>query len=176
MNDEMLDDELSQMYEEESKGRKVLDSNTLHKPIKHLRVRKPVTMNPGDTVSDAVDLMRKKEIGCVLVTEKERLCGIFTERDVLKKVTGAKNYSSLKLRDVMTPRVESFQSDDSIAFVLNAMHIGGYRHVPVVDQDGVPIAVISVKDIIAFILEHFAEDVLNLPPSPMRKTEQREGA
>lgn len=176
MNDEMLDDELSQMYEEESRGKKTLDSSTLHLPIKHLRVRKPLTMSPGDTVADAVDLMRKKNIGCILLTEKKKLCGIFTERDVLLKVTGAKNYGSLKLSDIMTPTVEAFQTEDSIAFVLNAMHVGGYRHVPVVDHDGIPIAIISVRDIIAFILEHFAEDVLNLPPSPMRKTEQREGA
>lgn len=176
MNDEMLDDELSQMYEEESKVRKVLDSITLQKPIKHLRAKKPVAMGPTDTVADAVELMRKRNIGCIVVTEKGKLCGIFTERDVLMKVAGAKNYSSLRISDVMTPKVEAFQADDSIAFVLNAMHVGGYRHVPVVERDGSPIGIISVKDIIAFILDHFAEDVLNLPPSPMRKTEQREGA
>ena len=176
MSDEMLDDELSQMYEEETKGKKAFDSSTLHLPIKHLRVRKPLTMSPGNSVAEAVEQMRKNTIGCILVTEKNKLSGIFTERDVLLKVTGAKNYSSLKLSDVMTRTVETFQSEDSLAFVLNAMHVGGYRHIPVVDHDGVPIAVISIRDIVAFILEHFAEDVLNLPPSPIRKTDQREGA
>ncbi len=92
------------------------------------------------------------------------------------KVAGRKEYSVLKLSDVMTSPVEAFQPDDSIAFVLNAMHVGGYRHVPVIDEENRPIAVISVKDIIAFILDHFAEDVLNLPPSPVRHTSQREGA
>ncbi|HEY6952213.1 MAG TPA: CBS domain-containing protein [Bacteroidota bacterium] len=176
MNEEMLDDELSQMYEEEARSRKILDSTTLHKPIKYLRVRKPFTMNPADTVAAAVDLMRKKKIGCILVLEKEKLSGIFTERDVLMKAAGNKNYDTLRLSEVMTKNVDAFQADDSIAFVLNAMHVGGYRHVPVVDEHGKPVAVISVKDIIAFILEHFAEDVLNLPPSPIRSTEQREGA
>ncbi len=172
----MLEDELSQMYEEDAKTRKVLDSTTLHKPLKFLRVKKPVTMAPSNTVAEAVELMRKKNIGCVLVAERGRVAGIFTERDVLMKATGAKDYDRLTLADVMTSRVESFQPDDSIAFVLNAMHVGGYRHVPVVDEEGKPVAVISVKDIIAFILEHFAEDVLNLPPSPIRSTSQREGA
>ncbi len=176
MNDEMLEDELSQMYEEDARTKKVLDSTTLHKPLKYLRVKKPLSLAPTDAVSEAVALMKAKNIGCVLVTEHERLVGIFTERDVLTKITGVKNYEYLTLRDVMTSRVEAFQPDDSLAFVLNAMHIGGYRHVPVVDGDGKPVAVISVKDIIAFILEHFAEDVLNLPPSPVRRTSQREGA
>jgi CBS domain-containing protein len=176
MNDEMLDDELSQMYEEEGKTKKVLDARTLHKPIKHLRVKKPITLTPHNTVGEAVQLMQKKNIGCILITEKEKLAGIFTERDVLLKVAGKKDSEKLKLGDVMTRKVDGFQEEDSIAYVLNAMHVGGYRHVPVVDERGTPIAVISVKDIIGFILEHFAEDVLNLPPSPMRKTEQREGA
>ena len=176
MNDEMLDDELSQMYEEELKGRKTLDSGTLHKPIKHLRARKPVTLSPQDTVADAIELMRKKKIGCVLITKEEKLLGIFTERDVLMKVAGTDNEGRLTLADVMTTRVDAFQPDDSIAFVLNAMHVGGYRHIPVIDEAGKPVGVLSVKDIIGFILEHFAEDVLNLPPAPLRKTETREGA
>ncbi len=176
MNEEMLDDEMSQMYEEEQKSKKVLDATTLHKPLKYLRVKKPYTLAPHTTVAEAVELMRKKKIGCILVTDRNSLKGIFTERDVLMKVAGMKEYAALKLADVMTPNVEAFQQDDSIAFVLNAMHVGGYRHVPVVDEKGLPIAVISVRDIIAFIHEHFAEDVLNLPPAPIRTTSQREGA
>ncbi len=176
MNDEMLEDELSQMYEEGARTKKTLDSTTLHSPLKTLRVRKPVTMPPQTSVADAVDLMKRKNIGCVLVTDQGRVAGIFTERDVLNKVVGTKNADRLLLAEVMTRNVESFQPDDSVAFVLNAMHVGGYRHVPVVDEDGTPLAVISVKDIMAFILEHFAEDVLNLPPSPVRRTTQREGA
>ncbi len=76
----------------------------------------------------------------------------------------------------MTPKVEGLQADDSIAFVLNTMHVGGYRHVPITDDRGVPVAVVSVKDIVGFIIEHFQEDVVNLPPRPMRTTNEREGA
>lgn len=176
MNNEALDDELSQMYEEEDRGRKILDSGTLRLPIKHLKVRKPLTMGPDDAVLAAVDTMQKKNIGCVLITEKGKLTGIFTERDVLLKVVGNDRAAKWKLADVMTRKVEAFQPDDSIAYILNAMHVGGFRHVPVVDEHGTPLAVISIRDVIGFILEHFAEDVLNLPPSPIRTTAQREGA
>jgi CBS domain-containing protein len=176
MSNEMLDDEMSQMYEDGTKTRKTLDSTTLHKPIKYLRVKKPRTLLPGNTVAEAVELMKSKNIGCVLITEQEKLVGIFTERDILTKVMGKKNHDQIKIADVMTRRVDAFQQEDSLAYVLNAMHVGGYRHVPVVDEHGKPMAVISVKDIIAFILEHFAEDVLNLPSAPIRKTHQREGA
>ncbi|MEX1137862.1 MAG: CBS domain-containing protein [Bacteroidota bacterium] len=173
MND--LDEEFSQMYEE-LENRKVLDSSTFRQPIKRLKVRKPVTLSPGQSIAETLDVMKQKRIGCVVVTEKEKLVGILTERDILLKVAGVSGAEKKKVREIMTPDPEVFEPDDSIAFVLNAMHVGGYRHIPVVDEGGKPLAVISVKDIVGFILDHFAEDVLNLPPKPMRTTDQREGA
>ena len=175
MDNEYVDEELSQMYEDLG-SRKVLDSAAFRSPIKHLRVLKPVTLSPSQSVAEAVELMKKNRFGCVVITEKEKLVGILTERDVLMKVAGVKGAESKKLKDIMTADPEVFQPDDSIAYVLNAMHVGGYRHVPVVDEQQKPLAVISVKDIVGFILDHFAEDVLNLPPKPMRTTDQREGA
>lgn len=173
MND--ADEEFSQMYEE-LEHRKVLDSSTFRQPIKRLKVRRPVTLSPGQSVAEALDIMRQKRFGCVVMTEKDKLVGILTERDILLKVAGISGAEKKKVREIMTPDPEVFEPDDSIAFVLNAMHVGGYRHIPVVDERGKPLAVISVKDIVGFILDHFAEDVLNLPPKPMRKTDQREGA
>lgn len=175
MDSEYVDEELSQMYEEPG-PQKVLESATFRAPIKHLRVTKPVCLSPDQTVAEAIDLMRKNRFGCVVVTHNEKLVGILTERDVLTKVAGVKGADTRKLKDVMTHDPEVVQPDDSIAYVLNAMHVGGYRHVPVVNDEQEPLAVVSVKDIIGFILEHFPEDILNLPPKPIRTTDQREGA
>ncbi len=175
MNEENLDDELSIMYTEGSQA-KALDSSTFKKPIRNIRVKRPLTLSPDKTVAEAVEMMQKNRVGCLVVVEKEKMVGIFTERDVLLKVVGKKGVEDMKLREVMTPKVEGFEPDDSVAHVLNAMHVGGYRHVPVVDEKGKPVAVISIKDIVGFLIEHFSEDILNLPPAPMRKTEQREGA
>lgn len=171
-----VDDELSQMYEEEERAVRVLDSSTFRKPIKHLRVRKPLKVPKNTTILDAVRLMNEKGLGCVLVTDQEKLLGIFTERDVLKKVVGQLDPARATVGEAMTPNPECFEPEDSIAFVLNAMHVGGYRHVPIVDQENKPVAVVSIKDIVAYILDNFPEDILNLPPEPIRKTEQREGA
>ena len=175
MEDEMLDEEFSIMFQE-SERVKVLDSTTFMQPIKHLKVRKPLTLALGRTVSDAIDLMQKKEVGCILLTKESKLAGILTERDIITKVLGKrKDFTSMKVEDIMTPNPESFQPEDKIAFVMNAMDVGGYRHVPVVDDQNRPLAVVSVKDIIGFIAEHFSEEVLNLPPKPMRRTEQQDG-
>ncbi len=176
MSDENLDEEFSQMCEETFKGKKTLDPSTFQMPIMNIRLRKPITVFPDQSVAEAITLMQQKELGCVLVTEKDRLVGIFTKRDVLMRIVGKRDPNGVRVREVMTRNPEAFQPDDSIAFIPNAMHVGGYRHVPVTDEQGRPLAVASVKDLVGFILDNFPEDVLNLPPTPIRKTEQREGA
>jgi len=138
--------------------------------------RETVVVDPLLSIADAARRMAERNIGAVGVVDGDRLVGIFSERDVLTRVFGKKDSDKLQVKDVMTPKPEAFQPEDSIAYVLNAMSVGGYRHIPVVDDKGRPLAVLSVKDIISFIIEHFPEEVLNLPPEPMRKTEQREGA
>ena len=74
------------------------------------------------------------------------------------------------------PKLSSSEAA-SIAWVLNKMAIGGFRHVPAVDDDHRPSFVISVRDIVEFLVDFFPDDVLNLPPDfgPPRST-RREGA
>jgi CBS domain-containing protein len=176
MDDEILDEEFSIMYQE-SERVKVLDSNTFLQPIKHLKVRKPCVLAVGRPVTEALELMQKKEVACILVTKESKLIGILTERDILTKAIGkGKDLSNMRVEDIMTPDPESFEPDDSVAFVINAMDLGGFRHIPVVDEQNHPLAVVSVKDVIGFIAEHFSQEVLNLPPRPVRKTQEREGA
>jgi len=61
--------------------------------------------------------------------------------------------------------------------VLNKMAVGGFRHVPVVDADGRPVFVVSVRDVVEFLVDFFPNDVLNLPPEyGPPKSSKREGA
>lgn len=175
MEDDILDEELSIMYQEPGR-QKVLDSSTFIKPIKNLKVRKPLTLHSGKTVQDALKLLQSKHTTCLLITQGEALIGILTERDIITKVLPfGKPLAAFSVDDIMTRSPASFQPDDSVAFVLNAMHIGGYRHVPVVDEHNRPLAIVSVRDIISFIVEHFSEEILNLPPRPVRGTSRQDG-
>jgi len=175
MDEEILDEEWSIMYQE-SEHVKVLDSNTFNKPVKNIKVRKPLVLNVGKTVKDAVGLMQQKRLGCVLVVKEGKLAGILTERDILMKSVGSgKDIAKVKVEEIMTPDPEAFQPEDSVAFVLNAMSSGGYRHVPIVDERDRPLAVVSVKDVVKFLVEHFPQEVLNLPPRPIRRTDQIDG-
>jgi CBS domain-containing protein len=175
MDDNILDEEFSIMYQESDRT-KVLDAKTFLKPIKNLKVRKPLTLDIGKTVQDALDFLIANHTSCLLITREEVLVGIVTERDIITKaLPSGKPFTSFPIDEIMTRNPECFQPDDSVAFVLNAMHIGGYRHIPVVDDRNRPLAIVSVRDIISFIVEHFSEAILNLPPKPMRGTRTQDG-
>jgi CBS domain-containing protein len=109
--------------------------------------------------------MNDARVGCVLVTQGDRLVGILTERDVLKKVVGKFELDNLVER-FMTKNPETVRMDDGIAYALHKMHIGGYRHIPVIDNEGRPVGVISVRDLLKFIVSLFPAAVLNVPPEP----------
>ncbi|MGH2575518.1 MAG: CBS domain-containing protein, partial [Ignavibacteria bacterium] len=70
---------------------------------------------------------------------------------------------------------ETLNYSDSIANALNLMSIGGYRHIPIVDNENRPAGVISIKDIVNFIVDHFHDEILNLPPK-VKHPSSREGA
>ena len=66
----------------------------------------------------------------------------------------------------MTPSPETLRPKDSVAYALNKMSVGRIRHVPLVDDDGRPAGMISVRDIVDFLVEVFPEEILNLPSEP----------
>lgn len=134
-------------------------------PIRGLEPHDPICVHPGTPLRDATTAMNNARIGCVLVTEGDRLIGILTERDILKKVVGQLDLDS-PVERIMTPNPETVGMDDGIAYVLNKMHIGGYRHIPVLDRQGRPVGVVSMRDFVKFIVSLFPTEVLNVPPEP----------
>src|SRR5207237_10246007 len=94
--------------------------------------------------------------------------GIFTERDVLRRVVFRENNRSWTVASVMTRDPQTLPPTASIAFALNKMSVDGYRHIPIVDDDGRAVGVVSIKDIVNFVVDFFTESVLNLPFDPDR--------
>ena len=85
------------------------------------------------------------------------------------------DYNEEIVDDYMTHSPESLRGRDSIAFALNRMTEGGFRHVPVMDDEGKPVAIVGVLDIVRHLAEFFSADVLNLPPTPLREQKSAEG-
>jgi CBS domain-containing protein len=141
-------------------------------------LKEPVCVSPGTSLREAIDKMNERRVGCVLVQEKGKLVGVFTERDVLTKVVGRNlAVDSMPVAELMTRDPECLTLEDGIAYALNKMSIGGFRHIPLVDDQHRPTGVVAMRNIVDFIVDLFPEEVLNLPPSPGHVvTSEREGA
>jgi len=158
-------------------GTAAFDARLLRQPAAVLPARKPIVLSRQHSVTDAIRAMQAEHRGVVLITRDgtpaSEVVGIFSERDVLFRIVdGGRNPATLAVGEVMTADPECLRDGETIASVLNMMSIGGFRHVPVVDAQRRPRFVVSVRDVVQFLVEAFPREVLNQAPDHQR---QREG-
>lgn len=167
MSDEQLAEE-QQIAEERDSDESRLEAVGLLRTIGDLPTLHPaLTCERTVSVRQAIEIMQRERIGCVLVVDQDRLVGVFTERDVLTKVAARDiNIDHLPVAELMTSDPEFLSADNELVYALNQMSVGGYRHVPLIDDGGRPSGVVSMRDIIDYLASLFPQYVLNLPPSP----------
>jgi CBS domain-containing protein len=134
--------------------------------VSRLRPQPARCLSPDNTVAEALALMRQSGVGCTLLRRDDLLVGIFTERDLLRRVLAVDRPLTTPLALVMTPQPVAVRLKDPIGLAVRHMQEGGYRHLPVIDEHGRPIGVLSVKGIVHYLVEHFPATVYNLPPDP----------
>jgi len=182
---EERDDLLDQNYFELPRTtERVFDAALLREPVAVLPVRRALTVSPQMTVTEAMRLMKSEHRSCVIITDdgtrNSKITGIFTERDVLFRVVDrGRNPASLPIGEVMTPDPETLSVRSSVALALNMMSVGGFRHIPVVDDEHRPVFAIRVRDVVEFIVEAFPREILNLPvgqQGALHRQRTREGA
>lgn len=99
------------------------------------------------TVRAACCLMAEKKIGALLVVDKGRIAGIFTERDALNKIlAGGLDPDKTVLSQVMVSDPQTIRADKPLGYALQFMVDGGFRHVPVVDESGAALGMVSARD------------------------------
>ncbi len=114
--------------------------------------RQPLTVSPHTTVKEVLRLLADNRVGCLLIEEDGKSVGIFTERDVLLKLgEKAAESANRPISEFMTNKVESLPPTAKIAFAVQRMDHGGYRHVPVVNEQGVTVGIFSVRDILGYL-------------------------
>ncbi len=107
----------------------------------------------SETVEAAVKRMSEKNYGALVVTDNGKLAGIFTERDVLRRVVANDlNIKKTKLKDVMSTDLKTAGTDDLISDSLRRMSQGRFRHLPVVDDSDKVIGMLSQGDFVAFTM------------------------
>lgn len=106
----------------------------------------PVTAAKSATVLEAAVLMKQQGKGALLVVDGSRLIGIFTERDIVFRVVAAgRDPKDTRLAEVMTPQPQTIHPNKPFLHALRIMHEGGFRHLPVVENDW-PLGVVSARD------------------------------
>ncbi len=136
----------------------------------------PRQVGPQQSVAEAVALMRHENVGCVLVCQDGRVIGIFTERYLMRRVLAQGKPLTLPVSQFMTPDPVIVHPKDPIRVAVRRMEEGGYRHLPVVEEHGQVVGILSVKRIVHYLVEHFPATIYNLPPDPSAVPQEREGA
>lgn len=134
-----------------------------------------LSVEPTTFVRDVMTIMRDHKVGSVLVCHDSELLGIFTERDVLR-LMAAESDLNIPVADVMSADPVTVTYNDSMSEAISKMTAGGYRRLPVINDDGVAVGILKVTGIVRYLVEHFPDLIYNLPPQPGQRAHEPEGA
>ena len=116
--------------------------------LKDVMKRDIVVVAPDDSLKDAVDIMASRNIGCVVVVDKNRPLGIITERDLVRKVLSKNIYpSEAKVKDVMTTRLISLDSGKTIHDAVDVLEKNNIKKLPVIEY-GKLIGIVTMTDLL----------------------------
>jgi CBS domain-containing protein len=104
---------------------------------------------PEDTLGEVADRMNEVNVGAVVVKDYGRLIGILTERDMLKAMGARVHTSEARVRQWMTPDPITAAHDMDVEEAARIMLDNGFRHLPVVDEAGRVIGVVSLRRVVA---------------------------
>jgi len=128
-----------------------VEKGLLKDRIESLNPKTPFAVPPETPIGEVLSSMVAESIGCVMVLDGSKLCGIFSEYDALMKVNAnLEQIADRPISSVMTPNPVTLEMSNKIAFALQQMHVGGYRHLPVL-ADGQLAGVISIRDILNYL-------------------------
>lgn len=111
--------------------------------------RRVISVDASSSVEDAIKTMHENKISAVLVNDKGKSSGIFTERDVVRSYisSGGKNFKEIPVKDAMVKDLVVAELNDELSAIMSVMVEKNIRHLPVVDG-GEVIGMLSVRDIV----------------------------
>jgi CBS domain-containing protein len=132
----------------------IASESDLTLPISSMRVSKPRAVSPETSLRDAIAYMREEAAGAVVVVAAGKIVGIFTERDVLKKIAAKPELLGEPVSAYMTRDPVVLREDDMMAVALNKMGDGSFRHIPVV-RDGQFVGMVTGRDVMSWVLGRY---------------------
>ena len=159
------DEEWYEGLESDDEESEMSEAVKIQDPISSLGLQPPLVVELGTNMKNALNSLQQEKQNCLLITDNNKLKGILTERDILLKVTGKGfDLDLVTVDEFMTEDPEFLSPEDPLAYALNKMHIGGFRHVPIVNDLMKPVGLISISNIISTIADYFSMESINLPP------------
>jgi CBS domain-containing protein len=119
-----------------------------------------ITVPPEATILTAVEKMVEVGVGAVAVVEGDQLVGIFTERDVLRKVAVKKlPMDETKVSEVMTAPVQTARADTHPSEILSLMDSQHFRHLPIVDEQNRIQGMLSIRHLLHRMVEDLSQEL-----------------
>lgn len=139
--------------------------------------REPVRVQADAKLIDVVTLIREHRRGAVVIENTDgKLVGIFTESDLVQRVAhDTQKWQDGPVGEIMTRDPKCLRASSTIAEALSLMQQHTFRNLPIIDDDDRVVGIISIRDILAHIAEHFPEEFINLPPSSKHEASGRWG-
>jgi CBS domain-containing protein len=116
--------------------------------VREVMSRQLIAVDPQTTVAEAATIMGGKHVGSALVMDGDRLAGIFTERDIVRALGEHFDAAGHPVAHWMTAHPATIGPDAKTEEALDRMLTGGFRHLPVVDDEQV-VGMLSIRDVAA---------------------------
>lgn len=117
-----------------------------------------VTASPDATVKSIVESMHEHDVGCIVIEQRGEPIGLITDREVALQLRDTPDLASHAVEEFMTTGLVTVHEDDGIAEVLETLSDAGIRRVPVVDDDGELVGIVSIDDV-AVLLSDEIDDL-----------------
>lgn len=136
---------------------------------------KLVQSPPEVSVKDAIKLMQENRAGYIVVAKNKRVVGVFTETDVAQKILDQDVNWDDPISKYMIKDPLVLKPTDTIGTAIDLMGEHRFYHIPLVNDQGELVNVLSVRTLIRFLAEYYPQEVYNLPPHPDQIMETPEG-
>lgn len=122
--------------------------------------RQIISIEPGQTLSDALRVLKQHEIGALVVLDAyQHVVGIISERDIVRVAADNADFFNLKVDQVMTKDVILGIPGDDVMHVAHVMTERRFRHLPVVDKENHVIGIVSIGDILKSQRDQFLGEI-----------------
>jgi CBS domain-containing protein len=152
-----------------------LESELQQEQVFHLDLTAFTQVARGTSVSETIQQMRQDGHNCAFVTDQGALIGIFTDRDILRKIADDPQTWAQPIENFMTPSPIAVNRHQPANAALALMNEKRFRNIPVLDDEGTIVGNLTHYAIIKYLADRFPESVYNLPPDPERVARNRDG-